>query len=46
MNLGGCTAADIQAHNDYTNLVGNVLGFHGQSLLSCNKSGYSSAQKP
>jgi hypothetical protein len=44
MDLGGRTAVDIQAHSDYTNLVGNVLGFQGQSLLSYNQSGYSYAQ--
>src|SRR6202047_1545325 len=30
--------------SDYTNFVGNVLGFRGQSLLSYNQSGYSYAQ--
>jgi hypothetical protein len=44
MDLGGRTAVDIQAHSDYTNLVGNVLGFQGQSLLSYKHSGYSYAQ--
>lgn len=43
-DLQGRTAVDIQAHSDYTNLVGNVLGFQGQSLLSYNQSGYSTAQ--
>jgi hypothetical protein len=33
MDLQGRTAVDIQAHSDGTNLVGNVLGFRGQSLL-------------
>jgi hypothetical protein len=41
MDLQGRSAVDIQAHSDYTNLVGNVLGFQGQSLLSFNKRGYS-----
>jgi hypothetical protein len=45
MDLQGRTAVDIQSHSDYTNLVGNVLGFQGQSLLSYNQSGYSYAQK-
>jgi hypothetical protein len=44
MDLGGRTAVDIQAHSDYTNLVGNVLGFQGQSLLSYKQSGYSHTQ--
>jgi hypothetical protein len=44
MDLQGRTAVDIQAHSDYTNLVGNVLGFRGQSLLSYNQDGYSYAQ--
>jgi hypothetical protein len=35
---------DIQAHSDYTNLVGNVLGVQGQSLLRYNQGGYSYAQ--
>ena len=38
MDLQGRTAVDIQAHSDDTNLVGNVLGFHGQSLLSYKSS--------
>jgi hypothetical protein len=45
MDLQRRTAVDVQAHSDYTNLVGNVLGFQGQSLLSYNQSGYSYAQK-
>ena len=45
MDLQGRTAADIQAHSDYTNLVGNILGFRGQSLLSYDQSGYSYAQR-
>jgi hypothetical protein len=44
MDLQGRTAVDIQAHNDDTNLVGNVLGLRGQSLLSYNQDGYSYAQ--
>ena len=44
MDLQGRTAADIQAHSDYTNLVGNVLGFQRQSLLSYNQDGYSYSQ--
>jgi hypothetical protein len=44
MDLQGRTAVDIQAHSDYTNLVGNVLGFRGQSLLSYSQGGYSHAQ--
>jgi len=45
IDLQGRTAVDIQAHSDYTNLVGNVLGLKGQSLLSYKQSGYSYAQK-
>src|SRR5262249_17519571 len=44
MDLQGRTVVDIQSHSDYTNLVGNVLGFRGQSLLSYNQGGYSHAQ--
>jgi hypothetical protein len=44
MDLQGRAAVDIQAHSDYTNLVGNVLGFQGQSLLRYNQGGYSYAQ--
>jgi hypothetical protein len=44
MDLQGRTAVDVQAHSDYTNFVGNVLGFQGQSLLTYRKSGYSYAQ--
>jgi hypothetical protein len=45
MDLGpGRTAVNIGAHSDYTNLVGNVLGFEGQTLLSYNRSGYSYTQ--
>jgi hypothetical protein len=44
MDLQGRTAVDVQAHSDYTNFVGNVLGFQGQSLLSYRKSGYSYVQ--
>jgi hypothetical protein len=44
MDLPGRTAVNIGAHSDYTNLVGNVLGFQGQTLLSYNKSGYSYTQ--
>lgn len=45
MDLQGRTAVHIQAHSDYTNFVGNVLGFQGQSLLSYHQGGYSYAQK-
>jgi hypothetical protein len=45
MDLQGRTAVDIQAHSYYTNLVGNVLGFRGQSLLSYNEGGYAYAQR-
>ena len=45
MDLQGRTAVDIQAHSYDTNLVGNVLGFRGQSLLSYNQAGYSYAQR-
>ncbi len=45
MDLQGRTAVDVQAHSYYTNFVGNVLGFRGQSLLSYNQSGYSYAQR-
>jgi hypothetical protein len=38
MDLQGRTAVDIQAHSDDTNLVGNVLGFPGQLLLSYKSS--------
>jgi hypothetical protein len=34
MDLYGRTAVDIQTHSFRTNLVGNMLGFNGQSLLS------------
>jgi len=44
MDLQGRTAVDIQAHSDYTNLVGNVLGSRGEPLLSYNQGGYSYAQ--
>jgi hypothetical protein len=44
MDLQGRTAVDVQSHSDYTNFVGNVLGFQGQSLLSYNGSGYSYVQ--
>jgi hypothetical protein len=44
MDLQGRTVVDIHSHSDYTNLVGNVLGFRGQSLLSYNQNGYSYAQ--
>jgi hypothetical protein len=44
MDLQGRVAVDVQAHSDYTNFVGNVLGFQGQSLLSYRKSGYAYAQ--
>ncbi len=44
MDLQGRIAVDVQAHSDYTNFVGNVLGFQGQSFLSYRKSGYSYAQ--
>jgi hypothetical protein len=44
MDLQGRTAVDVQAHSDYTNFVGNVLGFQGQSLLRYNQSGYSYIQ--
>jgi hypothetical protein len=44
MDLQGRSAVDIQAHSDYTNLVGNVLGFEGQSLLNYRQSDYSYAQ--
>ena len=45
MDLQGRTPVDIQAHSYYTNLVGNVLGFRGQSLLSYNQGGYAYAQR-
>jgi hypothetical protein len=45
MDLQRRIAVDIQAHSDYTNLVGNVLGFQGQSLLRYKQSGYFYAQK-
>ena len=45
MDLQGRTAVDIQAHSDYTNLIGNVLGFRGQSLLSYSQPGYSYTQR-
>ena len=44
IDAGGVTgrnAVDVQAHSDYTNLVGNVLGFQGQSLLSYNQGVFS-----
>ncbi len=44
MDLQGRTAVDVQAHSDYTNFVGNVLGFQGQSFLSYTGSGYSYVQ--
>jgi hypothetical protein len=44
VDLQGRTAVDIQAHSDYTNLVGNVLGFQDQSLLSYDQDGYSYKQ--
>jgi len=44
MDLQGRTAVDIQAHSDYTNLVGNVLGFREQSLLTYSQPGYSYTQ--
>ena len=44
MDLQGRGPVDVQAHSDYTNLVGNVLGFQGQSLLSYNQNGYSYTQ--
>ncbi len=44
MDLQGRTAVDVQAHSDYTNFVGNVLGFQGQSLLRYNHDGYSYTQ--
>jgi hypothetical protein len=44
MDLQGRRAVSIGAHSDYTNLVGNVLGFLGQSLLSYSGSGYSYTQ--
>jgi hypothetical protein len=44
MDLQGRTAVDIQGRGDYTNFVGNVLGYRGQSLLSYSQSGYSYAQ--
>ena len=45
MDLKGRTAVDIQSHGDYTNFVGNVLGFRGQSLLSYSQPGYSYVQR-
>jgi hypothetical protein len=44
MDLQGRNAVDVQAHSDYTNFVGNVLGFQGQSLLSYNQGGYTYTQ--
>jgi len=43
-DLEGRTAVDIQAYSYGHNLVGNVLGFSGQTLLSYNQGGYSYAQ--
>jgi hypothetical protein len=44
MDLQGRSAVDIQAYSYGHNLVGNVLGFSGQTLLSYNQGGYSYAQ--
>lgn len=33
-DFGRRTAVEIHAHSNFTNLVGNVLGFNGQTLLS------------
>jgi hypothetical protein len=44
MDLHGRNAVDVQAHDDYTNFVGNVLGFRGQTLLSYNQGGFSYTQ--
>jgi hypothetical protein len=44
MDLEGRVAVDIQGHTIGANLVGNVLGFSGQTLLSYNGSGYSFTQ--
>ena len=44
MDLWGRTAVDIQAHSFYHNLVGNVLGKQGQTLLSFNNGTFSSTQ--
>lgn len=45
MDFGARSAVDIQAHSYNTNLVGNVLGFDGQTLLSYKGRSYSEAQK-
>ncbi len=45
MDFGARSAVDIQAHSDNTNLVGNVLGFSGQKLLSYSSPSYSDSQK-
>jgi hypothetical protein len=45
MDFGARAAVDIQAHSDNTNLVGNVLGFSGQQLLSYRSPSYSDSQK-
>ncbi|MEJ2228947.1 MAG: right-handed parallel beta-helix repeat-containing protein [Alphaproteobacteria bacterium] len=44
MDLQRRAAVDVQAHSDYTNFVGNVLGFQGQPLLSYNQPGYNFKQ--
>src|SRR5882724_9580015 len=44
MDLGGRTSAHVQAHSFYTNFVGNVLGFSGQTLLNYSSATYSSSQ--
>src|SRR5262245_36519799 len=44
MDLRGRTAVNIQAHSDYTNLVGNVLGYKGQELLRYAGGGYAFEQ--
>jgi hypothetical protein len=44
MDLKGRAPVDVQAHSDYTNFVGNVLGFQGQTLLSYKRDGYSTVQ--
>jgi hypothetical protein len=44
MDLEGRKAVDIQGHTIGDNLVGNVLGFSGQTLLSYSGAGYSFTQ--
>ena len=44
MDLQGRIAVDIQGHTIGDNIVGNVLGFSGQTLLSYSGPGYSHTQ--